>query len=164
MDNQWLDLLQQIFNVCIIPLLGVLTAFIVKYVNAKSAEMSAQTDDALMQKYIKMLSDTITACVIATNQTYVNALKDQNAFELEAQKAAFEMTKNAVMEILSVDAKEYLNNAFGDLETYINNMIEAEVNKAKTVNAVVVESVSEDGQLTAAVCRAAAICKTTAIR
>ena len=89
MSNEWLDLLQQIFNVCIIPLLGVLTAFIVKYVNAKSAEMSAQTDDALMQKYIKMLSETITACVIATNQTYVDALKDKNAFELEAQKAAF---------------------------------------------------------------------------
>ena len=32
MNSEWLDLLQQIFQVCIIPLLGVLTAFIVKYV------------------------------------------------------------------------------------------------------------------------------------
>lgn len=153
MNNEWLELIQQIFNVCIIPLLGVLTAFIVKYVNAKSAEMSAQTDDALMQKYIKMLSDTITACVIATNQTYVDALKDKNAFELEAQKAAFEMTKSAVLEILSADAKDYLSNAFGDLETYINNMIEAEVNRAKTVNTVPVELVDANGELEAAMCR-----------
>lgn len=153
MSSEWLDLLQQIFQVCIIPLLGVLTAFIVKYVNAKSAEMSAQTDDALMKKYITMLSETITACVIATNQTYVDALKDQNAFELEAQKAAFEMTKNAVMEILSADAKKYLTNAFGDLETYINNMIEAEVNKAKTVNTVPVELVDANGEFEAAMCR-----------
>ncbi len=131
MSPEWLELLQQIFSVCIIPLLGVLTAFIVKYVNAKSAEMSAQTDDVVLQKYIKMLSETITSCVIATNQTYVDALKDQNAFEIEAQKAAFEMTKNAVLEILSQDAKDYLSNAFGDLETYINNKIEAEVKKAK---------------------------------
>lgn len=154
MNSEWLDLLQQIFQVCIIPLLGVLTAFIVKYVNAKSAEMSAQTDDALMQKYITMLSETITACVIATNQTYVDALKDKNAFELEAQKAAFEMTKNAVMAILSADAKDYLSNAFGDLETYINNMIEAEVNKAKTVNTVPVELVDAGGEIEAAMCRA----------
>lgn len=31
-----------------------------------------------------MLGNTIETCVIATNQTYVNALKDKNAFTPEA--------------------------------------------------------------------------------
>ena len=32
-----MELVTQIFEVCIIPLLGVLTAFFVKWVNAKTA-------------------------------------------------------------------------------------------------------------------------------
>jgi len=36
-----------------------------------------------------MLDDTITKCVIATNQTYVDSLKDKNAFDKAAQEEAF---------------------------------------------------------------------------
>jgi hypothetical protein len=36
-----------------------------------------------------MLTDTITKCVIATNQTYVETLKKEGKFDLEAQEVAF---------------------------------------------------------------------------
>ena len=127
----WLNLLTQIFEVCIIPLLGVLTAYMVKYIQVKSAEITEKTDNALADKYTVMLADTITACVLATNQTYVEALKKQGSFDAEAQKVAFNMTLNAVMEILSEDAKEYLSEAFGDLNSYITSQIEASVNVNK---------------------------------
>ena len=78
-----------------------------------------------------MLAETITECVIATNQTYVNALKDKNAFDLDAQKEAFKRTYEAVMSILSEDAIHYLENIYGDLNAYITGKIEAEVNKNK---------------------------------
>ena len=78
-----------------------------------------------------MLSNTICECVIATNQTYVDSLKKQGKFDAEAQKKAFEMTYNAVIEILSEEAKVYLASVYGDLTAYITNMIEAEVNKNK---------------------------------
>ena len=127
----WLNLLTQIFEVCIIPLLGILTTYIVKYIQVKSAEITEKTDNAIVDKYTVMLADTITACVLATNQTYVEALKKQGKFDAEAQKAAFNMTLNAVMEILSDDAKEYLSEAFGDLNSYITSQIEASVNMNK---------------------------------
>ena len=41
------------------------------------------------------------------------------------------MTYDAVMAILTDDAKVYLSNVFGDLETYITKLIEAEVNVNK---------------------------------
>ena len=78
-----------------------------------------------------MLNRTITECVIATNQTYVEALKQQGKFDAEAQKIAFQMTSKAVLDILSEDAKEYLNATIGDLNVYITNKIEAEVNLNK---------------------------------
>lgn len=125
------QLITDIFQVCIIPLLGVLTAFFVKWVNVKSAEIKTNIDDTTLKKYMDMLTQTITDCVIATNQTYVESLKAQGKFDAEAQKKAFELTSSAVMEILSADAQEYLSSAVGDLNAYITKKIEAEVNANK---------------------------------
>ena len=121
-------LISNIFQVCIIPLLGVLTTFFMKWVNAKSAEIQANINDATLKKYMEMLTSTITDCVIATNQTYVESLKAQGKFDAAAQQQAFELTSKAVMEILSEDAKIYLASAVGDLNAYITKKIEAEVN------------------------------------
>lgn len=128
---EWSELLTDIFKVCIIPLLGVLTTFFVKWVNVKSTEIQSNINDATLRKYMNMLTQTISDCVVATNQTYVDALKQQGKFDLEAQKVAFELTSNAVLEILSAEAQEYLSNAVGDLNSYITKKIEAEVNYNK---------------------------------
>lgn len=133
---EWLPLLYQILEVCIIPLLGILTAYFVKYINVKSLEIQHKVDNDNADKYIAMVADTISACVIATNQTYVEALKKQNAFTAEAQKEAFNLTYNAVMNILTEDAKKYLTEIYGDVTTYITNKIEAEVNLSKIVPVV----------------------------
>lgn len=130
-----LNLLQDILEVCIIPLLGVLTAYLVNYIRSKSIELTNKTDNEIADKYIKMLTQTITDCVIATNQTYVEALKKQEAFTKEAQKEAFQKTYDAVMLILTDDAKDYLAEAYGDLTAYITMKIEAEVNMSKIIPA-----------------------------
>lgn len=128
-----LNLLQDILEVCIIPLLGVLTAYLVNYIKAKSIELTNKTDSEMADKYIQMLTQTITDCVIATNQTYVETLKKQEAFTKEAQKEAFQKTYDAVMLVLTDDAKDYLAEAYGDLTAYITMKIEAEVNMSKII-------------------------------
>lgn len=128
-----IEMLNEIFEVCIIPLLGVLTAYLVKFINAKSAELASSRQSELERKYITMLNDTITDCVIATTQTYVDSLKKQGAFDADAQKMAFTMTYTAVMNLLTDEATEYLNEAVGDLNLYITQKIEAEVNLNKTI-------------------------------
>ena len=130
---EWLPLLYQILEVCIIPLLGIATAYFIKWVNAKSLEIQNKVDSDIADKYIAMLDDTICACVIATTQTYVEALKKDNAFTKEAQAEAFNLTFNAVMAVLTDEAKEYLTEFYGDLTAYITNKIEAEVQLNKTV-------------------------------
>ena len=130
---EWLPILYQILEVCIIPLIGVLTAYVIKFINAKSAELQAKVDNDTADKYIAMLDDTICACVIATTQTYVDALKKDNAFTKEAQVEAFNLTFNAVMGVLTDEAKKYLTNIYGDLTAYITNKIEAEVQINKNI-------------------------------
>lgn len=127
----WLELLQKIFDVCIIPLLGVLTAYAVQWIKLQSSRIQKTMDNEMLKKYTSMLEATISNCVIATNQTYVEALKEQNAFGSVEQKIAFEKTFVAVMEILTDEAKDYLQEVFGDLQAYITSQIEAQVNKNK---------------------------------
>lgn len=127
----WLELLQKIFDVCIIPLLGVLTAYAVQWIKLRSSQIQKTMDNEMLKKYTSMLEATISNCVIATNQTYVEALKEQNAFGSVEQKIAFEKTFVAVMEILTDEAKDYLQEVFGDLQAYITSQIEAQVNKLK---------------------------------
>jgi hypothetical protein len=81
-----------------------------------------------------MLASTIETCVIATNQTYVDNLKNKDAFTLEAQKEAFEQTKNAVLAILGEEGQNLLNQIYGDLNIYIMKEIEKNVNIQKNSN------------------------------
>lgn len=129
-----MSLLAEIMEVVVIPLLGILTAYIVKLVNAKIEDINKKRDNALEEKYLLMLGETINDCVIATTQTYVETLKKQGKFDAEAQKEAFNQTYSAVMNILSEEAKNYLTTAVGDLNLYITQKIEAEVNANKTTN------------------------------
>ena len=129
----WIVMLYQIFELCVIPLLGVLTMYLVQFIRKKSQEITDKTDSELADKYIQMLADTITTCVIATNQTYVESLKKQGKFDAEAQKEAFNLTYNAVMAVLTDEAKHYLAAIYGDLTAYITTRIEAEVNVSKIV-------------------------------
>lgn len=127
----WLNILQQIFELCIIPLLAIITRSLVIYISTKKDELKNKTNNELAKKYLDLLNDTIANCVIATNQTYVEALKKENAFTADAQKAAFEKTYQAVIVTLSEEAQKYLPEVVGDLRTYITQKIEASVNQNK---------------------------------
>ena len=128
-----MEILQQIFELCVVPLLGILTTYLVKLIRKKNEELDAKVSKEVSRKYIDMLADTITDCVVSTNQTYVDALKEANAFDKEAQKKAFELTYNKIMNVLTEDAKEYLTTIYGDLEIYITTKIESEVKLYKEV-------------------------------
>lgn len=127
----WLNILQQIFELCVIPLLAIITRSLVIYISTKKDELKNKTDNELAKKYLDLLNDTLADCVIATNQTYVEALKKENAFTADAQKAAFEKTYQAVIATLSEEAQKYLPEVVGDLQTYITQKIEASVNQNK---------------------------------
>ena len=131
MSTETIELLGKIFELCIIPLLGILVPFVIQWIRTKSAALVASADNDLSKKYIAMLTDTVTNAVIAVKQTYVDALKGKNAFTEETKKEAFTMAYTAVLNNLTDEAKVYLNEAYGDLESYIKVLIEAKVHENK---------------------------------
>ena len=127
----WTNILADFIQIILIPIAGLLTVYLIVLIKNKTKQITDKTDSDLADKYINMLSDTITTCVMATNQTYVSNLKKENMFDKNAQKEALNMTADAVKKILSADAQKYLNETYGDVSTLILEKIEAEVAKNK---------------------------------
>lgn len=127
----WLELVYDIAKVCLIPMFGLLTAYAIKWLSAKELEVLDKVDNDQADKYIAMLFETVRDCVSATTQTYVDSLKAQGKFDGEAQKVAFNMTLDAVLAVLTEDAKAYLATIYGDLNAYLTARIEAEVKAQK---------------------------------
>ena len=128
---EWATILTEIFKVCIIPLLGVLTAFIVGWIKSKINNVNAKTNNELLKSTLDTVETIVVNAVIATNQTYVDSLKEQNAFDLEAQKKAFQKTYDVVMASLTEDTKNGLTKLTTDLNLYITEMIEAKTKQLK---------------------------------
>ncbi len=127
----WMNALSKIFELVVIPVLTVLGIYLARLISVKLGELKEKSDNDKHDKYISMLDKTITECVLATTQTYVESLKKQGKFDLEAQKVALKMTYDNVLGILTEDAKEYLSEVIKDLNTYITTKIESEVAVSK---------------------------------
>ena len=125
------EFIPQLFNLVIFPLIIALGGFLVVFINTKTQELKNKTKNELEQKYIERISNVITACVLNTQQTYVDSLKKQGKFDQDAQKQAFNDTKDAVLGMLNAELKDFISEAFGDINNYLTIAIEASVNSNK---------------------------------
>lgn len=131
MFETFLQYIMPALGTAIGALLTALCGFLIIFINKKKEDLEKRLHNDMAAKYLDMVTDTITNCVQATNQTYVDELKKQNAFTKENQLNAFNLTLNAVSNILTDDCKEYLSTITEDVEAYLKAKIEAEVNFAK---------------------------------
>ena len=129
----WMEVLGQVLELFVYPVLGIAAVYVCYLIKVKIAELKEKTKTELERKYLDMLDNSICDIVMATTQTYVEALKKEGKFDAEAQKIAFNKTYEAVMVTLTNEAKTYLETVVGDLNLYVTNKIEAEVNRTKVL-------------------------------
>lgn len=130
----WENFLNQLFELVLIPLVLALGIYVVNFIRVKAAELKEKIKGDKEDKYIDRITEIVSACVITTNQTYVETLKKQGNFDVEAQKEAFNQTKDAVMGMLNEELQNFITEIFGDINAYLTNQIEATVyyNKANS--------------------------------
>lgn len=109
----------------------VLTAYLVRYIKSAKDNIIAGTDDARQAWYIQEIADAISAAVSATNQTYVDALKEAGKFDKDAQIEAAKRALAACLASISPAAKELIEKLYGDIHEYLSTRIEAEVRNQK---------------------------------
>jgi len=127
----WLEILEKVFEIAIFPAIAAAAAYFITWIRAKNQELKQKVKDDTTKKYLDLLEQTITECVFATNQTYVDALKKEGIFNADAQKTAFNMTFEAVKAVLTDDAQMYITEVVKDLDVFITNKIEAHVSMTK---------------------------------
>ena len=114
-------LLAEIMEVVVIPLLGILTAYVVKLVNAKIEDINKERDNVLEEKYLTMLGATISDCVTATTQTYVESLKKQGKFNNDTFMQKF-YNSFAIDSSIKLDRKQKLfDNPTADVVFFLEN-------------------------------------------
>lgn len=128
----WTIFLEQIFELVVYPVISIAGIYLTYLIRVKIQELKQKANDDTTAKYLNMLDDTIANAVLATTQTYVDSLKAQGKFDVEAQKIAFTKTYEAVMKVLTDDAVKYITSAVGDLEVYVTNKIESNVKIGKS--------------------------------
>lgn len=81
---------------------------------------------------LELIENIIINAVEHTNQIFVDGLKSQGKFDLEAQKTALDMTTQEVMNLLSVET-EHLADIIDSVrfKEYLLMMIESAVRKNK---------------------------------
>ena len=120
-----------IINIIIIPLLAYLTKYVVSCLKAKKDAVS-NSDKTDNEKYLLLrVYDIVVQCIECTNQTYADALREQGKFDVEAQKIALQKTTSAVLEILSDEMTSELNKLVGNVEVYLNTLIESIIKQNK---------------------------------
>ena len=122
------EILQQIIAAAVPVLCLLITAggaYLVALLRKATDALKKKADNEKINKYIEMAELAVHSAVNATSQTFVDALKREDAFTKEKQIEAFNMAKNTVLEILSETAVAALNEIYGDFDTWLNAQIEA---------------------------------------
>ncbi len=109
----------------------VCAAFLVQFLRRMSKHIGAQTDSLITKELLDEVTEAVTTAVTYTSQTYVDALKKKGIFDTQAQAEALQKSKDKALSLLSESAKDVLASIYGDLNSYLETMIEAQVRVQK---------------------------------
>lgn len=122
----------------ILPLLtGYIVVYLKKKINVIQTEQIIKEAEKLgidadvLNKYIDMAENAVYKAVMETNQVYVDSLKKENIFDADAQSEALSKSLEKAKAILSAEAKNILESAFGDINVYLTTSIEALIRTTK---------------------------------
>lgn len=131
-SNQWTQLSTPLIQMVVIPLLPVITGFIIAWLKKKTAEFQHTIQSKELSKYLSMAENAVITAVTAVNQVYVDALKKENGIlSPEEQKTAFAMARNKVLTILGETGIEAAKTAIADFDAWLESKIEFYVTYAK---------------------------------
>lgn len=135
------EILTTLVQVVVIPAIPVLVTYLVKYLKAKAEQTTTKIDNELIRTYIQEATDAVLQAVTYTAQTYVDSLKKQGKFDEEAQKIAFNTAKNIALQLLTTEAKQMIEDLYGDLMLWLETKIEQTVKEQKTFTMGVLEPI-----------------------
>lgn len=126
MEMNWQDLIMYIIQTLCGLVITVGIPFLFTLLRKK-------IKDDKLNRIITRVENIVSKTVTLINQTYVDALKERDMFDAEAQKAAFEMCEEKVLAMLNDESIKAIAETFGDFDEWIRTLIEAYVREDKYI-------------------------------
>lgn len=84
-----------------------------------------------LKQIMNSLNELVKSAVLDIQQTYVDEMKKNNAFDYEAQKRAIEKCLETIKANMPLKVETWLKSNFKDIEGYLRTLIEAQVKLIK---------------------------------
>jgi len=126
---EWSEAITEIMQTVIYVGLPILVGFIVKTINSFFNLFKEKTANEQIQRQLENAESAVENAVNYVSQTYVNELKRQESFGIDAQKIAFEKTKMLAVDMINTESQSLIQGVYGEFDTWLKAKIESTVAK-----------------------------------
>ena len=120
----WENIATEVILWIIGTVLSIVGGFVIKFINSK---IKNETIRNLMLGATQIVADGVKY----TYQTFVEEIKGTNLWDKEAQEKAMQKSIAYVKGTMTKQAQDYITANYGDLEQWIRQQIEIQINNAK---------------------------------
>lgn len=126
-----MEMLKDILYILITAAVPVLTTYVCKFLYSKWTEGKTKIENEKISNTLDSVVTMVLDVVESVNQTFVDELKKKGEFTEESAKEAFNKSKETALKMLSNDAADIIATVYGDVDVYIDTLIEATVKQLK---------------------------------
>lgn len=126
-----MELIKDLLYILLTAAVPVLTTYVCKYLYAKWTEGKVKIENEKVSNTLDNVISMVLDVVQATNQVMVDELKKNGEFTKDAALEAFNISKDKALTMLSNDAVEIITAVYGDVDVYLDTLIEATVKQLK---------------------------------
>lgn len=126
-----MEILRDILYIVITAAVPLLTTYLCKFLYTKWTEGQAHIKNEHVSAVLDQVVSMVLNCVERTTQTFVDELKKKGEFTEDAAKEAFNMTKETALAMLSVEAIKIITEVYGNVDIYLDTLIESLVKQLK---------------------------------
>lgn len=128
MSNEVMNLIE---TLVLVPLIIAISSFLIALIRQQTSKIEGKIKDEKAKRMLEIAENVVSQAVATVSQTYVDGLKKDGIFDTDAQKEAFEMSKDKIYKLLTTDTLQAVQNNYGDVDEWIVTKIEETINKSK---------------------------------
>lgn len=126
-----MEFLKALFMAVVTAAVPVLTTYAVGFIRKAGENAKTNTENETVKGYIQDITDAVSDAVEATNQTFVDALKNKGEFTEKAWAEAAQKALDACLASIRPATLEFMKRTYEDVNAYLTTRIEAEVRRQK---------------------------------
>ena len=125
------DIIVEIGTSVVCLMIATICFYVAKWFHVRCQELKTKTDSAALRCLLDKIDFIVQTCVEATNQTFVDDLKQDGSFNKDEQEQAFQNTFESIENMLTDEDKQQIIDSFGDLGTFLRNSVENYIRNSK---------------------------------